>query len=390
MINKLKQIFTSNISLLIIIIGAFSSFVITLIWKSNLSDSFNSYTLLATFISICVSFGLLGMDQVFVRLSKLEDGKNLISRDIIYAIIFSNFLFAFIISSIFFYYYNFNFLSLFLIAVSLNCILFSFNCLRLRYKFIESQIIYNSHKIILFIILLFILNKEFEFSDVLAIFSIALLLISIVILFFFKKWVQVVNTSMPFKGLWLAFLLNIGILTFIGYGDRLLVESLYGPDTMGKYFYYLTVFLFPLNLLQYYIGFKEVVRFKKGLSKNYLYRKLLQVTLLGIFVIIAIYIIILIDNQTYIEVDLKKDMPMIVFLSILGISKLIYGLFSAILGAMGNSGDLYKINLLSLFIILLLFSIIYFFPSLSIEFFVLLMAIIFLSRSAYIYFNLVS
>src|SRR5690554_4004261 len=115
MINKAKEILFSNISLLIIVIGSLCSFAITLIWRNQLEDTFNLYTLIITFISICVSFGFLGMDQVLVRISKFEDNKIFIGRNVFYMLIACGLLFSVVISFIFSYLYDLSFLHLFVI-----------------------------------------------------------------------------------------------------------------------------------------------------------------------------------------------------------------------------------------------------------------------------------
>lgn len=391
MINKVKELVFSNISLLIIVIGSFSSFAITLIWKNQLEETFNLYTLLITFISICVSFGFLGMDQVLVRVSKLEGNNILINIKVLYMMIASSILFSIFISGIFSILYKFSFFQLFILSISLGMIVLSFNLLRLNYKFVASQIMNNSHKFLLFFVLIYFLNREFRFNDVLSLFSILVLIIGLFSVLSVRNLIRFSNESDGnIKSLWFAFLINIGLLTFIGYGDRLVIERMYGEDMMGKYFYYLTVFLFPLNLLQYYVGFKEVVRFKQGFTKKQLHLKLFQVLMLGVFVILLILSTVYFDNGRFLEVDINKDALLILSLSVLGLSKLIYGLFSAIIGAKGSSGDLFKINIYSILIIILAFLLILSIPSLSIGFVVIFLTIIFLSRSAYIYYKLVT
>jgi len=390
MINKAKEILFSNISLLIIVIGSLCSFAITLIWRNQLEDTFNLYTLIITFISICVSFGFLGMDQVLVRISKFEDNKIFIGRNVFYRLIACGLLFSVVISFIFSYLYDLSFLHLFVISNSLNFILLGFNVLRLNYKFVEAQIVNNSHKFLLFIVLIYFINKEFGFHDILGLFTVSILTIGLISLFSIRKLLALSDKAdNRFKSLWIAFLLNIGLLTFIGYGDRILIERLYGEDMMGKYFYYLTIFLFPLNLLQNYIGFKEVVRFKEGFTKNQLHKKLFQVLLLGLLVVVMILSVVFIDNNRFLHVDIRKDALFILFLSILGVSKLIYGLFSAIIGAKGSSKELFIINILSFIIIAIVFLLILSIPGLSINYIIIFLVFTFLSRSAYIYTKLV-
>lgn len=390
MYGKLKKLFLSNVSLAIIAVGSLSSFAVTLIWRNSFEGSFNQYTLLITYISICASFGLLGMDQVFIRISISEDKKNYLSRNLFYYLILSGLIFSIAGAAYFHFAYGFDFISLFLISISISLILWAFNCLRLIKKFTESQIINNSYKAVLIIILLFFLGKHLDFDVFLKLFSAIIAVLGVVAAVVISKTLKISKKEhTAFGHLWLSFLINLGLLTFIGYGDRLVIDSLYGPDAMGMYFYYLTIFLFPLTLLQYYIGFKEIVHFKSNFDKGILFKKLTQIVMLSVVVILITYAIALIDNNHFLKVNFKEDLITILLLSFLGICKMIYALFSALIGAKGHSNQLYGVSVVTLLIIGISALILILLPNLGLNYIILTLIAIFASRSAYIYLKMV-
>ena len=54
----------------------------------------------------------------------------------------------------------------------------------------------------------------------------------------------------------------------------LFVENRFGLSEMGNYFFYINIFLFPFMLFQNYIGFKEIIVFKKDFSQKMLNDKI--------------------------------------------------------------------------------------------------------------------
>lgn len=390
--QRLKNLIISNFSLLIIVAGSLCNFMVTLFWKKHFESTFDDFTLLSTFISITISFGLLGLDQVFLRLSIQIEGKNYISKKLIRTICITGIIFPLVISVYFFTSYGLSYLLLILLALLLNITILAYNSLRLSHQFTASQIVNNGYKIIILIIVIyfFIQHDDLDFERFLFIFNVLLFIFCLV------PFLNLIKSIRPYfeqdKGmnhLWLSFLLNLGVLTFIGYGDRLLIAELYGTQMMGKYFYYSTVFLFPFTLLQFYIGFKELIIFKKEVNRKMIHQKIVRISVIGLISIVLIFLTVFFINNKLITVDLKEDLWMIILLSILGISKLIYGLFSALIGAVGDSKELYRVSLYSLFLVLSSAIIIVFFPKLGIGFIIISLIIIYIIRCIYIYSKIV-
>jgi len=145
----------------------------------------------------------------------------------------------------------------------------------------------------------------------------------------------------------ISFGLNIALITVLGYGERILIADKINEATFATYFYYLTIFLFPLTLLQEYVGFKELVYFKEKVDKSKVYSKIFQLFGLGIITYLAILMVVWIDAGRFLNVNLANDYILIAWMSLLGLVKLIYSLFSAILGARGKTKDINTINIVT-------------------------------------------
>lgn len=388
LIKRIKKLVTSNISLLLIVLGAASNFFLVLFFKKYLPADFNTFSLYLTYIGIITSFGLLGFDQVFLRLSKLtQKGKVLIGHDIL-----SWMLLALLAAPVFISFYfsaryeNLHFIPLCITGISLNTILFTYNTFRLKKAFILSQLFNSGYKMLFFIgiIILYGLLAKNSIVYLINFTSSILLVIGIGSVFYLLKFVErssIKTTSLTHY--FFSFSTNLALLTLMTYGERILIANELGEDVFGKYFYYATIFLFPLNLLQQYIGFKELVNFKDRLDSKFVKRKLRTTFLLGVGVVLAIVFVVLIDNGNFLIISLKDDMILVLLLSIFGITKLIYSLFSAILGAKGSFKDIYALNLYS-FLLLLLSLAILFFLNFSLYTIIIALSCIFIFRILYI------
>ena len=68
------QFLKKHISLLLMIVGAGSVFLVNIVLKATLSDfEYGEYSIFITFLQVCISFGLLGLEQVFLRLSEVSN-----------------------------------------------------------------------------------------------------------------------------------------------------------------------------------------------------------------------------------------------------------------------------------------------------------------------------
>ncbi len=389
MIKRIKKLVTSNISLLLIVLGAASNFFLVLFFKKYLPTDFNTFSLYLTYIGIITSFGFLGFDQVFLRLSGVTNKSKIqIGRDVLVwmliVLLAAPFLIAIYFSE---RYENLHFIPLCVTGVSLNIVLFAYNTFRLRKQFITSQLFNSGYKIAFFIgilILYFILSKSSIIFLINLTSGILLVLGVMSIIFLFKYIESSSNKTSSLTHYFFSFSTNLALLTLITYGERILIANELGEDVFGKYFYYATIFLFPLNLLQQYIGFKELVNFKEKVDGIFVKRKLKRIFFIGVGVLSLIIIIVLIDNGNLLVISLKEDFTLVVLLSIFGIIKLTYSIFSAILGAKGNFRDIYVLNLFSFLLIVASIGIL-FLVKFSLNIIIIALCFIFIFRILYIY-----
>jgi len=163
-----------------------------------------------------------------------------------------------------------------------------------------------------------------------------------------------------------SFLFFISLLTisFLGYGDRFFIESRFGLEVLGNYFFFLNIFLFPFSLFQTYIGFKEIVSFKKDFSINLLNYKIFKVLKSSfIFSLMLIFIFYLIDYFGLYNLEISSNLNIIIPLIILGNIKMVYSLLSSAIGALSDDKMLYKINLKSILSLMLFFPVIFFYSN---------------------------
>ena len=61
------------------IAGAGSIFLVNIVLKATLSDfQYGEYSIFITFIQVCISFGFLGLEQVFLRLSEVSNKQEIL------------------------------------------------------------------------------------------------------------------------------------------------------------------------------------------------------------------------------------------------------------------------------------------------------------------------
>src|SRR5690554_1192392 len=386
-IVRIKGTIRSNTSLLVVVLGALSSFLLVLFLKKFLPDFFNTYSLYLTYIGIIVSFGFAGLDQVFLRLSVVKDKMITIGRDVFIYMLLCLLVIPLVVS----YYFHVNFhdlhfIFLFVSGVSLNAVLLAYNILRLKQKFVLSQLFNSGYKI-LFLLGIFLIYFFFPktITGILLLSSMILCFVGILaVRFIIKNLILTNDKTDSLKNYFFSFSLNLALLTLLTYGERIVIANELGEDVFGMYFYYSTIFLFPLTLIQYYVEFKELVYFKEGIAKKIVHQKVKKVFLAGLCLIAFIFFIVILDQGLFLEIEIKENSVFIFLLSVLGIVKLNYGLFSALLGAKGEFEDIYKVNFLTAILIggsiFLLFT-----YKMSIELIIVSLIVIFLSIIVFIY-----
>jgi len=358
---KLKK----HSSLMIMVLGALSIFIANVSLRQTLSDDdYYNYSVIVTVLTLLTSFGALGADQVFLRLSIVEnDQKIIFDKKILYIAIVNT-----IIMTVLAYIYLVQIIQVQQNQIIITIICFSsiwlmllYNVLRLASLFLISQIIQNSWKILfgIFSILIFFNISFYTFIYEV----IACLLSSLVVLtlYFIISNVQIklvpLNKKSEILSFSFHFFLALLTLSFLSQGDRLLIDRMFTKVEFGNYFYLATLFLFPFSLFQSYIGFKELVYIKA--NKINFKRKLKLIFKASLVFSIFLFCVIYILSQfQFITVDLNKDLELIIIFIIIGNIKMIYSLFSAVIGAKARLKDIKKMNIIFVvvtFILVLVF-----------------------------------
>lgn len=394
-IKRVIEILLSNISFAILVLGAGSNFLITLVIKKFFGqDDFNSYSLFLTFIGIVSSFGLLGFDQIFLRLSKIESKQITINSDILFFLILAAFIAPTLLS---YYFYSIHTADItiyqFIVTgIGINVIILTYNIFRLTEQFSKSQIFKNGFKVsalVFTVTFVLVLKSEISIFNIIDFITLAIVLFALSGVWFLYKNIKIVKkTTVNLFNFFLSYSINLAIITALGFGERLIILENISENDFGKYFYYATIFLFPLTLVQQYVGFKELVGFKLKVNRTVVNKKIKKIVLLGTLLIIIVIVAAIIDNGYFLQVDFITDFWLITVLAILGLVKLVYGLFSAILGAVGIVKEIYLLNLFTAVFILICLSYL-FFIKLNLVTITTSLVLVFLFRSLYIYYSYV-
>ncbi len=366
--NKYLSFLSKHLAFFVLGFASLSFFIVNILLKEKLSSSdYGLYSLLITYLSLISSFGLLGFEQVLLRTTKIAKKKILVQRNILFPIFFILIFISFLSSYLFLHYYDYSFsfisfLIFTLLAISIKIL---FNLFRLLSSFTLAQIILNTWRIGLLIIVILCVFYNLVISLEILFGSICVVLF---LTFFFsyklKKYIDFVNEfnkSKLFKKS-ILFFLSLITISSINFGDRFFIENRFGIEDLGIYFFYINIFLFPFTLFQSYLGFREIVIFKKKYNQKVLNNKLRIALFYSlIFGFCLLIIAFLIDISGLYHLDFKLNFNMILLLVFLGVIKVCYSLLSSAIGAVCNNKMLYKINRDSIISIILIIPLIYYF-----------------------------
>lgn len=375
----IKHYIVKHSSFVIIIIGAFALFLTNILLKKVLSPvAYGEYSIYITYFQLLSSFGLLGFEQVFIRISEVKK-KGIIQTDktLFVLLVWIWVIFSVVGSFIFKHYFSEIALSYFYFlagTLSVTFSMFVYNAFRLNSQFVSSQLMYNLWKIALFLLgMVFLLKGVKSVDFFVEIFTYLLAFVLFIQLVFTTKKIKFDFSKIEkVKTLNLYafhFFISLLTLTLIGYADRFIIKGAFGAEALGEYFFLATIFFFPFTLIQGYVGFKELVAFKAQASLTSLNSKLLKITslgfILGVIIFLAAGFINRLEILPYISV--KENLLLVIIFILTGIVKLNYSLFSALLGAKGEVKTIKNANIQSFIFILIIGGITYpFFESVEV------------------------
>ena len=359
--------FRKHFSFVIIAFGSLCFFLVNFLLKDYLSqDNYGTYSIFITYISLLSSFGMLGFEQTLIRTSKIKQ-KLEIEKSVILPSFISVFFVSIVGSYLIINNYEIGLDYYYLLTLSTLVILTKlvFNLSRMMSKFIFSQLSLNFWKIGLFLITLYLVFFEIKIK-ILDLFQYVLILffVSGILIFPLFKQIVVVHEKKIIALIKqsLLFFLTLFTISLISFGDRFFIENRFGLSEMGNYFFYINIFLFPFMLFQNYIGFKEIIVFKKDFSQKMLNDKIVLAQKYSLcFSIVLIISLCLIEYLNIYDLQILLNLAIIIPLIILGNIKVIYSLLSSAVGAVANDKMLIDINIKSIFSIFLIMPCIYYF-----------------------------
>ena len=348
------------------IAGAGSIFLVNIVLKATLSDfQYGEYSIFITFIQVCISFGFLGLEQVFLRLSEVSNKQEILTDKKLLRLTFGvGFLFSLLFSLVFsniFLKIEIAIWLLLLMTFSTSLMMFLYNVVRLKKQFVIAQLFNNMWKYIVLVITGFLLIKgDVNAKTLIEIFT----YVSIGSAAFFSIYV-IKNIPFKFTNRFslndiykysFHFIISMLTLTIIGFFDRFYIKAFFGSVAFGNYFYLSTIFYFPFALLQGYVGFKELVFFKTNASLPILKKKLIRINFLSLGIAVVIFGTSYVLNKLQIipTIDFNASTTIIFILMALGVLRINYSMLSSVLGATGSIKIIRNANIQSLACILII------------------------------------
>jgi O-antigen/teichoic acid export membrane protein len=359
--------FKQNFSFFILAFSSLCFFLLNILLKDNLNaDDYGLFSIFVTYISLLSSFGLLGFEQTLLRVSiiksKLEINKKLILTSVCAILMVATCGSYLMLNN---YDFNLAFFEIFIISILVVIIKLLFNLHRLISNFSISQLTLNFWKISLAVYLGFEMFRSNSITlDNIIYLIFSFLAISLFSLFGLKNMILLIDKESVLELIKksLLFFITLFTLSLIGYGDRFFIESRFGLAAVGNYFFYINIFLFPFSLFQTYIGFKEIVTFKKKFDLSILKTKLILITKYSfVFSLLLFLCFWLVEYFGFYDLNIKKNIDIILALIFLGNIKIIYSLLSSVIGAVADNSMLYNLNFKSIGSILVLAPLIYYF-----------------------------
>lgn len=290
-----------HFSFFIIICGAGSFFISNIILKEIFTpQQYGNYSIFITYISLISIFGLLGLEQIFIRYSEFLSYNKITTQKFQIRLIFTVIIISSIISCFFFnnlyFYLNLNIILVLFSSMSIISLLYFYNVFRLNSDFILSQILNNLWKIILLgITSTFLIFEIKDFILFINIIMISIISTNLLAAYFYYKRIKFIYNEIVSKKIIYSssvqFLVSITSFSLLLFGDRFLIEYKFGINEFGNYFYLTNFFLAPFSIFQNYIGFKQLIAFKNNFNKELLNKISKKTFFLGTMLSIILFII---------------------------------------------------------------------------------------------------
>jgi hypothetical protein len=350
MVNHIKN----NLSFILLALGAVSLFIINLVLKNILNGhDYGRYSLFMTWISTIVSFGFLGLDHVILRLAKIKDGVIFLGRSVFIAACIVSIVTTFFASTLmkFTAMKDVEWYELFIIVLTINVVGFVSNLLRIQAKYTISLLLSNGWKIVLLPMICFaiFIVGSMSFRMVMGLVTcilIASLMAGLVI--FFRLRIDYIQTVERYVMLMLGFIISLGLITYLNFFDRFVIQAKVGVEAVGNYFYLQNFFSYPANLLGSYVGFKDLVLFKHHGTLALVHQRIRKAVFVGSVFMFFMMLAFWLSRHYGLGSKLaRNDLSVIVVLSITSLVRLAYAVLSSLMGAAGGATSILRSNLVS-------------------------------------------
>ena len=389
---SLKEIIKKHSSLILIVFGAGCFFLSNIIFKQNLTESdFGKYSLLVTYLSLVYIYGLLGFEQVIMRYSNLFSKNIVITQKFSYFLVIITSVFTSLVFSVLFNTYFFdNTEDIVLLITTSICMILNmtyFSVFRLNEDYTIAQFIANYWKIFLLIFcVVFLFSTEIFFADIVKFVSILIIGFTVLFSILFYKKIKIkfennISKSTIIKSFF-YFFISITSFSLITFGDRFIIEKNINIETLGTYFYLSNFILAPFNIIQNYIGFKQINEYKKEIKSSLIFKNIIKAIVIGILLGSALVLfIILIDYFKILNFNFKEYYTEICLFLLLGLIKLYSSVISPAFEVSTNINMLRKFNISLIIISILFITILLSIKELNLEIIIINLMILWLTRT---------
>ena len=351
-----------HLSLFVLGLSSACFFLSNILLKDILSDiDYGLYSILFTYLSILSSFGLFGSDHVLLRTSKLEGNNLIIDYRLIYVILIILLLVSLFSSYFIYMFYDFgvSYFSLLVLSFAIILLKLLYQISRMLSMFTLSQLTLNTWKIGLSLFVFFSIYIRTDVClQTIILYLLCFCLISLTSFFplfshsKFKKLDYSRNSLLKLGAGFFITMMSVSLLSFL---DRFIIEHQFGLILMGEYFFYVNLYLFPFMLFSTYIGFKELIFFKKFFSIQVFKKKLIRIFSISILAGFVYFMITVVIQEIGIyDFRMSENRKLIFVLIIFGVIKITSSMLSAAMGATADVKDLKKINIFTIFLFVVL------------------------------------
>jgi hypothetical protein len=352
----------NHFSFLVILTSAIVYYSFNIWLKYILNDyEYGEYSLINSYITVTMSFSVLGGEQLLIRQSNITNQLVSISSKVMFFCLFLLVIYSGTSAVIIFFLLDFSLVNIFLCSFLSGLSILLFSLLRVIKLYTYAQIQKNIWKFIAFILSFFLFKTYLEINTKLILIVITVsILLGLVIQYPLVKNKLKINLEsgdeVPLK-LWIEFAFAMLTINLITNGDRFIIDNYIGREEVGEYFFLQNLFLFPLTQIQNYSGFRELAVFKTSFSLKNLNASLKRNLFLSLFISFILCIsIILFDKFIYdLGIAWKANYVVILLLIASGIVRVTYSVLSSAMGAVGEIESIRFVNIIGNISILCLF-----------------------------------